>query len=324
MSSCRVMTSEASSGPGARLHRHGPMNDPDRRARRNYALLVCAMIAVAAYFQARGVASLIAAKVTAAPAPAGESAETASEPEDPHAQGKRIIEHNVFDSQGRPAASVSPSAAPSSSSSSDAVPCPDARVVLISVSDDAAWSFAAIEEGGKTALRRVGDAVAGGKLARLAWDRVWLKKGDGECELVLKGVSRTPEPERPAEAVAGGDDISAKIERVSDNEVKIAHGAGDDLANRLSAELLHQIQLDPVKRGDHTTGVRPRGIKKGSVAYMLGVRDGDELQSLGGIPLTLTSPEQAFDVFARVRDMNRAQLSLVRDGRPMTIDFTMK
>jgi general secretion pathway protein C len=198
--------------------------------------------------------------------------------------------------------------------------CPSGRVLLISESDDSAWAFAIIEEGGKSNIVHVGEPMFGGKLARLAWDRVWIRIGARECELRLgKGASSNMVEAPPAsDGNEVPPEIASKIARVSDNELRVTRDAIDAIMSR-QAELMRGTRLEPHKQGDRVTGLRATGVRKGSLLYLLGIRDGDELVSIGGI--ALTSPQQAFEAYGRLRSADRVTLIALRGGRTLSIDY---
>ncbi len=169
--------------PGGAL----PMN-PDAFVKRRFAFILGGMVAVSATFQASGVSQLIAHQITrdgeASAPPVTDPVEVPLS-EDPPPSAAAILERNPFDSTTGPLVPP-PSAAPAGPpdlSQLDpylAPPCDTGRVVLIAMSEDPEWSFAAFEsDGGHTALRRRGGEIGGRKVQDIAWDRVWMTSTSG-------------------------------------------------------------------------------------------------------------------------------------------------
>ncbi|HSC86672.1 MAG TPA: hypothetical protein VLC09_05350, partial [Polyangiaceae bacterium] len=176
--------------------------------KRYFTALLLAVVALAAYFQARGVGYLFAAAL----APEGGMAL----PPVPHSAGEnypkataRIIqERNPFDSVTGPLSGENlhlPEAQRPTVDVSDplAVPvCAGVKVLILTESDIPTWSFAAIQgpSDQHPTLRRVGDKVGEKTVAYIGFNprnqapTVWLES-DSLCQASLFGAE--PPPAQP-------------------------------------------------------------------------------------------------------------------------------
>jgi hypothetical protein len=75
-------------------------------------------------------------------------------------------------------------------------------------------------------------------------------------------------------------------------------------------------RIIPRTRDGEVIGVTLYGIRRGSVPFALGVRNGDLLLDVDG--RALTSPDAALAVYARLRETDAAFVRLVRAGRERT------
>ena len=75
-------------------------------------------------------------------------------------------------------------------------------------------------------------------------------------------------------------------------------------------------------RGGPPGALAGLSVKPGTPLDALGVRAGDVLVSLDGIPLT--SPDRMLEAYARVRTAMRVSAVVLRDGRPRQIDFEVR
>ena len=156
----------------------------DAIIKRYFPVIVCLLLGVCAYFQARGFSHVLAASVVGTPEPAlttgarkpGNQAGAANTPHE--ASAEAILSRNPFDSVTGPLDGKdldlpqTPVETPAGDPYDDPL-CPGMRVGLIMMSDDPAWSFASIAvSGGKSVLRRQGDAVDGPTVLAMTWDRV--------------------------------------------------------------------------------------------------------------------------------------------------------
>ena len=172
----------------------------DSIAKRYFPAIVCALLFVVAFFQARGIGALVAGQLpdpSAKPPvsgphapPTGATARSVS--------AKPILARNAFDSTTGPLDAPPPpppapvQSAPSDESAEDP-PCPSGSIVLIAEDADPQWSFAMIRTSAGAKMRRIGDDVDGQKVKQIAWDRVWLSSGAGRCQLKLDITKSSPD-----------------------------------------------------------------------------------------------------------------------------------
>jgi general secretion pathway protein C len=85
-----------------------------------------------------------------------------------------------------------------------------------------------------------------------------------------------------------------------------------------------KLRVVPEKQGDRVLGVRLYGIKAGSAASMLGLENGDRLETVAGIDVT--SPEKMLEVYGRLKtgNLDRMTLHLTRNGAPLNLDFVIR
>lgn len=321
----------------------------DANLKRYFPVVVCLLIAVAAYFQASGIGELVASTValdpssvpSSLPPPRPISAQ-ASAREEHSTSAAPIIARNPFDSvtgplDGSPVdlshadipeepANIDPYADPQ---------CSGAKVLLITQSEDPAWSFAAIAgTDGKAILRRQGDDVSGQQVHYIGWDRVWLMTGSSNrCQLIVGDKAPLPKataakaatPSAPSSSRNRGKavppEIAAKIHKVSETEFNVERSVVDTILEN-QAELMRSARIVPEKEGDKIVGIRLFGIRPESLLGTLGIENGDRLQSINGFEMS--DPQKALEAYARLRSAERLTVTVNRRGKPMNIDFNIK
>ena len=169
----------------------------DGQLKRFFPLVILSLLAVPAYFQASGIGQLIGATVMGteeAPTPTTPPIVRANTPDK---SGVPILRRNPFDSvtgplDGRPDPKPvaedtgDTEAGPEAETSEGDPKCSFGRVILISASTDPAWSFAAIDDGSGSTLRRKGDELSGHTLQQVAWDTVgFTDSANKSCQLKL-------------------------------------------------------------------------------------------------------------------------------------------
>jgi general secretion pathway protein C len=313
--------------------------DLDAGLKRYFPLVVCATIAVVAYFQAAGIGELVASTIASAPAQAPKAARVLPLTSKPPS-GNPILARNPFDSVTGPLDGTPMVNAPEVDGGglvpgepSDGTPtCSFGKVVLIAASDDPEWSFAAIApSGGKSQLRRVGDTLNGHQLEVLGWDTVWFVNGGTRCKMVVGEKTMVAKPAKPkAKRRPGGrkrgsaklpTELAAKIHKVSDTEFNVERSVVDEILN-MQGELMRNTRMRPVKQGDKVVGLKLSRVRPGTLFDVLGLKNGDQLTAINGFELT--DPQKALEAYGRLRTADRLSLQISRGGAPTTVDFNIQ
>jgi len=318
----------------------------DRVLKRFFPVIVCALIALAAYFQASGVGELVASSINGeAPPPKPPSGPSPSLRSGPYKDAKPILARNPFDSVTGPLDGVTtPVTEPGQEEqeeesdlegdpSAEDPSCGFGSVSIIMTAEDPAWSFASItDKGGTAKLRRIGDPVDDYTIEAMGWDRVWLSKSASRCQMKVrdenapqaapKKVAKRPTRRRRRRgAPTLPDELKNKITKVSDTEYNIERSVVDDILEK-QAELMRYTRLKPVKDGDKVTGLRMSRIRKDTLLDVLGLKNGDQVQSINGFDLT--DPQKALEAYGRLRTADRLTLKVTRGGAPTTIEYNIQ
>lgn len=331
----------------------------DSLLKRYFAVVVLALLATAAYFQASGITQIVGtalavddkALLLGGPMPQKPGAATAQAGYHT-TTAKRIIERNPFDSvtgnlNPPPSASAFDSGPPVPATD-DPYSAPDCeaalKIVATAVSDDAAWSFAMLAGGtGErqgSSLRRQGDTYAGKQIWFITWDRVWLIGPGAFCQIQMfpfasvraaasaKGAASAAPAAPPPAAASGGsgappvpDDIKSKIQRVSATEFNVDRSVIDKVLEN-QAVLMRSARIVPEQENGKTVGIRLFGIRPDTLLGVIGMENGDRLEKINGFDMA--SPEKALEAYARLRSADHLTVTVNRRGQPTTLDFNIK
>jgi general secretion pathway protein C len=310
----------------------------DATMKRFFPLIICALIALAAYFQASGIGDLVASAVSDTPAPKPTPISAPAVRETPP-NADPILKRNPFDSVTGPLDGVqapTPPPQPDEDEEADGEPddsdpsCSFGNVTLIMASEDPAWSFASIVGNDGSKLRRVGDKVDDHTVEALAWDRVWLAKDKSRCQLKVGDDSKQAKARKPVvkrKPVVRNTrgqvpaEIAGKIHKISDNEFNIERSVVDQILEQ-QAELMRFTRMRPVKDGDKVVGLRMSRIRGGTLLDVLGLKNGDQIQSINGFELT--DPQKALEAYGRLRTADKLSLSVTRGGKAQSIDYNIQ
>ncbi|MDI3281808.1 type II secretion system protein GspC [Polyangium sp. 15x6] len=306
--------------------------------KRWFPAVLVLLVGLAAYFQAAGLGRLVSSSLSGppfepvSPQPPRKMRNALAAVQD-EKDGEAILGRNPFDSITGPLARHGPPddgdpepAGPLGDPYTDPI-CDAAKVLLITEADDALWSFAAIAgPDGKPALRRLGDDIGGRTVHAMTWDRVWLRQGAARCQLPLHERRESPAaqkergdaPAKPASRVP--PEIADRIRKDADNHYVVERSVIDTILER--PDLLGAARLVPAREGDRVVGMRVSGVRPGSLPSMLGLQNGDRLDSINGFETgDLTKMMEAF---TRLRAADRLDVRIVRGGKPMSIEVEMR
>ena len=308
----------------------------DSIAKRFFPAILCLLLFVVAYFQARGVTALVAGELPPAPTLGNRTARlppAALGTTNKAANAGPILARNAFDSVTGPLDGVKLTAPPPVADSgpkdpTEDPPCATGSVVLIADSVDPAWSFAVIRGTGNTPkMRRIGDDVDGQTVKAIAWDRVWLMSGGSRCQLqMLSGKKPDPSAKPVAEvkkptAAQSGDkeetttDLAGDVRKVSDTEFIVSKNAADKIAT-LQKDLMKNARLVPGK------GIRLSRAPSNSALGQLGMTTGDIIKTINGFDMM--DPDKAIEGYTRLKTANEVSVGLERNGSPMTISIKVQ
>lgn len=319
----------------------------DATIKRLSPLIILAMIALIAYFQARGITQIVSTVVLGGP-PARRSLPHAHRPApmadlDHATSAAAILARNPFDSVTGPLLDAEIHV-PSPGDGEVKLgqdpygdpPCGGARALLIASSDDPSWSFAAIAGAdGKTTLVRKGEEIGGAKVLFIGdmrgeehvhegeggvWDRVWLSSGSMRCQLEL-GAKTPLQPTRPRDPSPRASTTDDRIRKIGENRYEVDRSTvASVIAN--PAELM-KARIFPVRdRSGQVVGMRLLGLKPGSLLGSLGLVNGDQLMAINGFEMN--DPQKMLEAYTKLMQADRLSLSLIRQGRPMNVDLAIK
>lgn len=320
----------------------------DSLLKKYFVAVVCALIALAAYFQAAGLSQLVGSALTLSPTDApkpNEGVAASARVERPRATA--IIERNPFDSVTGPlnAQPIDEQAPPKVEITDPlAAPrCDGVNVHIVTESDDPLWSFAAVQGPGEQApvLRRVGDAIGDKKIAYIGFNpaeaspAIWLE-GTTLCQALLFATAQ-PTSAPAAPAAPGGEappadtgkrdsrsidpDLKSKIRKLSDTEFEIDRSAVDTILER-QGDLMKSARIVPEQKDGKVVGIRLFGVRPDTLLGTLGLQNGDRLEQINGFDMG--SPEKALEAYARLRTAPNLTVKINRRGQSMNLTMNIK
>jgi general secretion pathway protein C len=87
-------------------------------------------------------------------------------------------------------------------------------------------------------------------------------------------------------------------------------------------QAMTDARLLPSMREGKVEGFRVSEVKPSGIFAMLGINNGDTLLRINDF--TIDSPDRAMQSLLSLRGQNRIRLDLVRDGKPVTMNYEIR
>lgn len=198
----------------------------------------------------------------------------------------------------------------------------DVQILATVVALPARYSSALLVFSGITRGYGVGDRIGDAEITEIQKMRLLVKRADGRIE-VIDATGEKPKTTGDADAVAegpaaGGDE---GIEAVSETEFNIDRDLVEKYMNDLTA--IQQLGRARVHRKDgEIDGYRLAGIRRDSVAWKLGIRNGDVFHSVNGA--SLTSMGEAMTAMQGLQSQSNFSFEITRKGQPTKLQYNIK
>lgn len=225
--------------------------------------------------------------------------------------------------------------------------CAEVSVTIVTESSDPLESVSVLRGPNDEAAsqRRVGDRVGSYEVAYIGFNRtkaspaVWLVGNSGLCQTLLfsqqppaaarDGADRSPQARRDettherrrARSVLPPE-LAARFTKLSETQVTVERGVVDQVLADPTA-FMSAARIVPAKDGPSGTPmIRLNGVPEGSLLHALNLKNGDFLSRINGFELG--NPEQAMAAYARLRTADNLSIEVVRQGKPVTLQVTLK
>ena len=201
------------------------------------------------------------------------------------------------------------------------------------VRQDAARSFAVLEEGGNSRVVKIGGDVGGARLERVERDGILLRRAGRLERIMLASYSRSASSvpasaEEPADSSAsaagararpGAREARARASASRPAAVLAAKGKrASALDPALAQSLARQARFVPqVGEEGLIRGIALLDVQPDSALARAGFQNGDLLVSINGVSVENTAA--AYDALNRADPNQGGPIGILRGGRPQTI-----
>lgn len=192
------------------------------------------------------------------------------------------------------------------------------------VATPAEFSVAMIKEnrGGSTLAYGVGFEVIGeATVVEITRNRVYFqRKGSSEREFIEIGAEPSSTPGKSKAKTSKSDDDSG-ITKTGANSYVVDQKVLDEILEN-PEKLYTQVRVSPKKENGEIVGYRMTGIRRKSVFYKLGIKNGDVVHSVNGKPLT--SMSSAMDAYNSLQSSKDFSFEVTRRKQKRTFEYDVR
>src|SRR6266571_28635 len=196
-----------------------------------------------------------------------------------------------------------------------ATPPPDLEAMGIILSRRLEGCVAILRSGGRERVVSVGEAAFGGRVSAIAPGRVSLDFGGEKVDVRLAGVAAPPAVPVPAIRAGPREDPSTPARAMERREME----------RRLGQEvprILAETTLVPVTESGQVAGFTPTRIPEGTLLTDAGLRAGDVLTSINGVPID--SLATLIGLWPRLQSESDVRAVVLRDGQPVVLSVHLR
>lgn len=169
---------------------------------------------------------------------------------------------------------------------------------------------AIIDDKGKQQLLKIGDEIMGARVLAIFRNKVIMEVNGQEQQLV-------PEEPGSSRAVRGGPAMARAM------PASIPNGRTPSAEVMQNMEqFLGRARVVPYFKGGEPYGFRVSNVDNDSPLYGVGVRSGDVIRSVNGIPVR--SPEDAFRAYQDLGNQATVQVELERGGSSVSVTVPLR
>ncbi len=192
------------------------------------------------------------------------------------------------------------------------------------------WSIASIQDTvtNISSTYMVGDRIQNAEIIEIERKRV-IVINNGRKEFIDdqagSGEAIAAMPAMPAAQVAKApgpkSNLGEGIRALNDNEYEVPRTEIDKTLSNLN-DIAMQARIVPAFKDGVAQGFKLFSIRPDSIYSKIGVQNGDVIKRINGFDLN--SPEKALEVYSKLKEANRVDLELERNGSTIRKTYTIR
>ena len=206
------------------------------------------------------------------------------------------------------------------------------RVKLLGtlVASDKLWSVASVQDmsNQRSTTYMVGDRIQGAEVLDIERLRVIINNA-GRKEFIdgqpgdgaVAAYTPPPLPQGPAVQAPNPNGMGNGIRALSENDYEVPRSEIDRTLANLN-DVAMQARIVPAFKDGQAQGFKLFSIRPDSIYSKIGVQNGDVIKRINGFELN--SPEKALEVYTKLKEAQRIEIELERNGSSVRKNYTIR
>lgn len=187
------------------------------------------------------------------------------------------------------------------------------------------WSIGSILDLGnqKSSTVMVGDKVQTGQVLSIERDKIIIAN-NGRREYISAEAgdgAPPPPPIATTRPVTEPGQYGAGIKALDDNNYEVPRGEVDKALANLN-DLAMQARIVPAFKDGQAEGFKLFSIRPDSLYSKIGIVNGDVIKRINGFEMN--SPEKALEVYTKLKDANRIDIEVDRNGQTLRKTYNVR
>jgi general secretion pathway protein C len=202
------------------------------------------------------------------------------------------------------------------------------RLLGTLVSTAAGWSIGSILDlnNQKSSTVMVGDRVQNAEVLSIERDRVIIANNGRREYIGAEAGDGAPAPPpiattRPVTEPAGNQPYGAGIKALDDSNYEVPRNEVDRALANLN-DLAMQARIVPAFKDGQAEGFKLFSIRPDSLYSKIGIVNGDVIKRINGFEMN--SPEKALEVYTKLKDANRIDIEVDRNGQTLRKTYNVR
>ena len=234
---------------------------------------------------------------------------------------KSIVQRSIFDSSK---ANIEPTTTTSEDGVSQKTDLQlTLLVTIVGIPEDKSIALIKENTSGISRSYSVGfDLLGEAIITKIEKNRVYFKKNNSEELEYIDINGAEPEKQAPKESVTTEESSDSDVQQVSANKYIVDQKVLDEIMSN-PEKLYSQVRVTPNKNeSGEIDGYRMTGIRRNSLFYKLGIKNGDIVHSVNGQPLTSLSA--AMDAYNSLGNSKNFNFDITRRKNKQTFEYDVR
>jgi len=185
------------------------------------------------------------------------------------------------------------------------------------------WSIASIEDSNTkdATVYMIGDKIQSADILEIELKRVIINNAGRKEYIDSEAGTGEPMAQAPPMAQPSANSVGQGIKEMGNDTYEIQRTEIDKALGNLN-DIAMQARIVPAFKDGVATGFKLFSIRPDSLYTKIGIQNGDVVRRINGFEIN--SPDKALEVYAKLKESNRIEIEVDRNGTPVRKTYNVR